>query len=324
MKMTGKLLIALAAPSALLALSAAGADRASPRDAERGGAKDAAKARDAKPRREDFRPPDTVEMKVDLVYGKGGGQDLKLDLLLPKEQAKDSRPAILVIHGGGWVSGDKVDFRALASRFAEKGYVAASINYRLTPDGVFPSCVEDAKCSVRWMRANAKEYGVDPDRIAAYGFSAGGHLAAMLGTVDKDASLEGNGGHEAFSSKVNAVVAVAAPTDIAALAQSAGKGARNGLLLVGARDLKTADRKRMEQASPVFHVDAKDPPFLVCHGTADETVPYAQAEALWTKLKEARVPVEFQPVANGSHAQGKAQELAEAFLEVHMPARRAR
>src|SRR5262249_17962423 len=124
-----------------------------------------------------------IELQTDVVYGKAAGQDLKLDLAMPKG-LDHPVPLIVWIHGGAWRGGGKAEFERLISESAKRGYVAATIDYRLVPASIFPAQVEDVKCAVRWLRANAERLHVDPNRIGVVGSSAGAHLAMMLGTMD--------------------------------------------------------------------------------------------------------------------------------------------
>src|SRR5262249_24172530 len=147
----------------------------------------------------------------DVRYREGASKQWRLDLAFKKNQRGKPRPAIVVIHGGDWVQGDKSSF---ASRkygvpgniedFARLGFVAATINYRLPAEAPFPAALEDCKAAVRWLRAHAREYNLDPMHIGAYGNSAGGHLALLLGMVGKDAKLERDGPHQGESSGVQA------------------------------------------------------------------------------------------------------------------------
>jgi len=156
--------------------------------------------------------PDGVKAEKGIVYGTGGGTDLALDLYAP-EHLDGPVPGIIFIHGGGWRSGKRQDYRLYTARFAAKGYVAATITYRLGAAGYFPNSVEDVKCAVRWMRANAASINVDPDRIAVIGGSAGGYLSMMVGYSSDIPEFEGNGGHEGVSSAVAAVIDIYGPAD---------------------------------------------------------------------------------------------------------------
>ena len=157
--------------------------------------------------------PDTVSVEKDIEYGKGGDVSLKLDLYSPKERTKPL-PAVVFIHGGAWRSGSREMYHYYCVKFAEHGYVAATISYRLYRVAPFPAAVEDAKCAVRWMRANAEKLGVDPDRIGVAGGSAGGHLSMMVAYAPDTPELEGAGGHADVSSRVQAVVNIYGPTDL--------------------------------------------------------------------------------------------------------------
>jgi acetyl esterase/lipase len=220
--------------------------------------------------------PDTVKVERDLVYAKYGEREVKLDLYLPKQPAADKIPCVVVIHGGGWRSGDKTRFAAIAIRLAEQGFGTACIGYRLQPEVQIPACVEDSKAAVRWVRANASKYGLDPDKIGAIGGSAGGHLVAMLGTSHKEAKLEGNGGNAGVSSRVQAVVAMATPADMARM------GERGGMT-----------KEILASISPVTYVDNDSAPTLLLHSPEDKTVPMAQSELLLKKLQDAKVTAEL-------------------------------
>jgi len=242
----------------------------------------------ARPQRQQAGPPavavpEGVELLTDVAY-REGSEKCRLDLAMPRGPGDDLRPALVIVHGGGWRSGDKGggQWRALPLEYAGKGYVAISVNYRLTGEAPFPACVEDVKCAVRWLRAHAAEYRVDPERIGAYGNSAGAHLVAMLGLAGRDAGLEGDGPYQDQSSAVQAVCCSATPTDFSDWGGGAFRG--EGTLLAGPQE-SFAERKK--KASPITHVRPDAPPFLVIHGTADGTVPLSQGEKLVEALKEA-------------------------------------
>ncbi len=227
--------------------------------------------------------PEGVELLTDLAYREGNPM-WKLDLARPIENAGVPLPALVIVHGGGWRSGDKGggQWRSLPLQYASKGYVCISLNYRLTGEAPFPACLEDVKCAVRWLRAHAAEYGVDPDRIGAYGNSAGAHLVSMLGLVGPDAKLEGDGPWQDHSSLVQAVCASATPADFTNWKSGTSFG--DTAFLAGPEEKLAEQRK---QASPISYVKAASPPFLLVHGTADTTVPYSQGERFAAALKEA-------------------------------------
>ncbi|MBX7207858.1 MAG: alpha/beta hydrolase [Verrucomicrobiaceae bacterium] len=229
--------------------------------------------------------PESVKVERDIVYATYGERKVMLDLYLPKQPGAAKIPCIVVIHGGGWRSGDKTRFAALASKLAEQGFAAACIGYRLLPEVQFPAPIVDCKAAVRWVRANAPQHGIDPDRIGTIGGSAGAHLAAMLGTSDQEPKLEGDGGNPGISSRVQAVVAMATPADMS----------------------NFAERTKIDPAlaaliSPVTHVSKDSAPILIMHGTQDRTVPLAQSELLLSKYKTAGASAEFFRVEGAPHA----------------------
>lgn len=229
--------------------------------------------------------PASVRVERDLVYAKYGDREVKLDLYLPRQPGAAKIPCIVVIHGGGWRSGDKTRFAAQAAHLADQGFAAACIGYRLLPEVTFPAPIVDCKAAVRWVRAHAEKYGLDPDRIGATGGSAGGHLTAMLAASHRAEKLEGDGGHAGFSSRIQAAVAMATPADLVRLGERAG-----------------FDPKLAALVSPVTYVDRQTAPMLLLHSDTDRTVPYAQSELLLRKLQENGVPAELVKIPNAPHA----------------------
>jgi acetyl esterase/lipase len=241
-----------------------------------------------------------IELKTDIVYGKGGDQDLLLDLARPKT-GSGPFPAIIAIHGGSWRQGNKASFRPFIMGAAKQGYVAITVSYRFAPKHKFPAQIEDVKCAVRWLRANAKKYNINPDKIGAIGASAGAHLALLLGVMDKDDGMEGKGGNPKHSSKVQAVVNFFGPTDYQVGMMS--KYAKRVLndFLGGTRE---ENPKAYKAAAPVTYVSVKDAPVQTHHGTADKIVPYDQALRLQIALKKAGVANELHTVDKAGHGWG--------------------
>ncbi len=216
--------------------------------------------------------PAGVTFIPDIAYREGDGAYWRLDLAMPEKPGDKPRPALVIVHGGGWSTGDKRLNWCVQPLFdyAARGYVCISINYRLTSEGGFPANIEDCKCAVRWLRAHAQEYSVDPDRVGAFGSSAGAHLACMLGLASNDAGLEGDGPYQDQSSQVNAVCAVATPTDFS----NWGRG-------------RFASEVMAKKCSPVAYARAGSPPILLLQGTEDKTVPMSQPELLVEALRKA-------------------------------------
>lgn len=238
-----------------------------------------------------------IPVQADIVYAKVGDKELKLDLAMPTE-GKGPFPVVVLYHGGGWRMGNKRDVRSWLPFLAEHGYVAASVGYRLAPDFTFPSQIEDAKMAVRFLRANAEKYQIDKDRVAALGWSAGGHLSCLLGLTDEKAGFEGKE-YPKESSKVQAVVDFYGPTDLAGFANDAT--AQRGMLgpFIGAKfdENPTAH----EKASPIKYVSKAAPPFLIFHGTKDLVVPIEQSRRLAAKLKEVGVSAKLVEVPGEGH-----------------------
>ena len=248
-----------------------------------------------------FAVPAGVMLETDVVYRAGESEKWKLDIARPEAESDSPRPAIVFVHGGGWRSGDKGggQWRSLPLSYAEKGYVCISVNYRLVGEAAFPACIEDCKNAVRWLRANAKKFNVDSERIGAYGNSAGAHLVAMLGLAGQDAGLEGDGPYQGFSSSVSAVVCSATPTNLANWDGESGFNERTGARLFKEEDSAKAV-ELAEKFSPITYVKATVP-FLVVHGTADSTVPIYQGDSFAKALKEAGADVEYIRVDGAGH-----------------------
>jgi gluconolactonase len=157
-------------------------------------------------------PPDTVKAELDITYGKTPEQELKLDIYRPKSGG-DKLPACVLVHGGGWTGGNKEKFRPLAIALAEKGYVVVNIEYRLAPAAKYPAGVQDCSLAVRWVRANAKRFGLDPQRIGAWGGSAGGHLVGLLAAAPMHGTFL-TGELKVVSAAVQATCIMAGPTDL--------------------------------------------------------------------------------------------------------------
>lgn len=218
----------------------------------------------------------------------------KLDLFVASDRAEKKRPLVVVIHGGGWLSGRKEDGLEVARLLAGSGdYVTATINYRLTQEAIWPAQIFDSKAAIRFLRGNAEEYGIDPEKVGVLGFSAGGHLVSMLGTSGDAKELEGKlGTFPSMSSRVQAVVNFFGPADFFTLF---GKGTRvervpkgnMAIKLLGKTDEEITRNAKL--ASPVSWITKDDAPFLTAHGTEDHLVPFSQAVELDAALKKSGV-----------------------------------
>jgi acetyl esterase/lipase len=240
-------------------------------------------------------PPPGVRIERDLAY-LGPGREEKADLYLPAAPAEgERRPAVLIIHGGGWTGGDKAAVREfnIGTNLVQRGYVGMSINYLLSKDGktTWPQNLHDCKTAVRWLRKNADRLKIDPDRIGVIGGSAGGHLSAMVGLTGPSDGLDPAGPYGEFPCKVQCAVVMYGPAE-----------------LLGTRDIAMLGKTHTEApelyraASPVTHVDRDDPPVLVLHGTADKTVNVEQSRILDAALAKAGIAHELVIVEGAPHS----------------------
>ena len=230
------------------------------------------------------------EALTDVSYCTAGASLQKMDLYFP--DAGGPWPVLAYVHGGSWMHGDKAEAIMFADRMTMQGYLMASINYRLYPDGKFPNMIEDVKCAIRFLRAHAGDYNLDPNRIAAIGPSAGGHLVSLLGTSDVNAGWD-VGENLDQSSRVQAVIAMAPVTDLTRSFPNADIEAMRG---VGFGE------DNIVLASPITHVTPDDPPFLLIHGERDELVPYEQSVLMYNQLVQANVPAELVIVQRAGHS----------------------
>jgi acetyl esterase/lipase len=225
--------------------------------------------------------------EIGVEYGRGGGRPLHLDILRPAGPSNSLRPAVIYVHGGGWLGGERT---STPNRIlAEAGFVTASISYRFSSEAIFPAQIHDVKAAIRWLRANAGHYGVDPERIGIWGHSAGGHLAALAAVTGNNPDFEGEGGNPAQDSSVQAVVPISAPLEFLidwyAVAQmpvhSDAWDCISGLM--GGLPHTVPELARL--SSPYWHVDATAAPQLVIHGEMDDLVPIGQARAYVASLR---------------------------------------
>ena len=267
--------------------------------------------------------PDSVRIELDVPYAATDNPRQRLDLYVPKA-AKSEKPLPLVvfIHGGAFRAGDKRTGWPMIARLVTSGeYVGASVGYRLSGEITWPAQIHDCKAAIRWLRANAKKYNIDPDRIGVIGTSAGGHLVAMLGTSGSDTELEGTiGAHTDVSSHVTCVVDEFGPTDFLALYGGHSMSPENpeAQLIGGPLGGKP---EAARSASPITFVSADDPPFLVIHGTKDPAVNFNQSERFCEALKKAGVDVTFVRVLGAGHGNFRSPEIPQRvrrFFDKHL------
>lgn len=255
---------------------------------------------------------DRVEPIRDVVYAQRGDLKLLCDVYVPAGEGP--YPGVLLIHGGAWRSGSKSQLMFLARHLANSGYAVMAINYRLAPEHKFPAQIEDCKTALRWLRTHSAAYKIDPDRVAAWGYSAGGHLACLLGASDQDDGLEGSDVADGSPhTRIQAVVAGGAPCDFRLMPADA-----EGLAfwLDGTRRDKP---EVYESASPARFVTPDDPPVFFYHGDADELVPLAGVRLMMGTLEKAGVATQLHVVAGAKHVpaalNGDASRAAVEFLD---------
>ncbi len=259
-----------------------------------------------------------AEVVRDVEYGTGGGRPLRMHLVKPMFPPKAPMPVVVYIHGGGWRGGNRDAGVRPLSRLASRGYFGATIEYRLSGEARFPAQIEDCKAAIRFLRSKAKEYGIDPDRIGAWGPSAGGHLVALLGTSGDVQELEGKGGAAELSSRVQAVVDWFGPTDFLKMGKNkidhdAPRSPES--LLVGGPIQENPEK--VAAANPITYVSKDDPPFLIMHGDKDDLVPFSQSELLHAALEKAGVPSKLHVVKGAGHGFGgrDLEAMVDEFLD---------
>ncbi|MBN2593835.1 MAG: alpha/beta hydrolase [Sedimentisphaerales bacterium] len=265
--------------------------------------------------------PDGTRIFRDLSYVPDGHERQKLDLYLPEQkEGTGPLPLIVWVHGGAWLAGSKENCPAV--RFLRHGYAAASINYRLSQHAIFPAQIEDCKAAIRFFRANAEKYNIDPNRIGVWGASAGGHLVAFLGTAG-DAKQFDKGPNLHVSSRVQAVCDFFGPTDLTKMSSfesSMDHDAPNApeAQLIGGPVQE--NKEACMRANPITYVSKDDHPFLICHGDKDMLVPHNQSELLNDALKKTGVNVNFHTVKGGGHGfrNPEVDRMVQEFFDKHL------
>jgi acetyl esterase/lipase len=227
------------------------------------------------------------------VYVERDSGPLAADVYIP--HGEGPFPAMMVVHGGAWATGTREQLAGFAQALAKAGYTSVAISYRLAPQQKFPAQVYDCQAAVRWLRSHAAEYKVDPARVGGFGYSAGGHLVALLGAMDDDDFREAGVPADAPSARLQVVVAGGAPCDFRVLPADSERLA----YWIGGTPAEKPDAYR--EASPTSYVTSDDPPMYFFHGGGDEIVPVRSPQRMVQRLKEAGVPVEFYEVPGAGH-----------------------
>lgn len=262
--------------------------------------------------------PEGTRTEKDLAYIPDGHERQKLDIYVPPGDG--AKPLIVWVHGGGWKGGSK-DRGTLAIGALSKGYVVASINYRLSQHATFPAQIQDCQAAIRWLRANAEKYHIDPNRIGVWGASAGGHLVALLGTASDATAWEAIGEHRDQSAKVQAVVDWFGPADFSLLGEAVANSDSAIGQLIG--ETNGDANAQYRTASPVTYITPDDAPFLIMHGTEDKLVSLRQSQRLLDRLKEQGVDAELVVYEGAGHGGAAfistaSREKIDAFFAKHL------
>lgn len=275
--------------------------------------------------------------RVEAAYATVGTRAIHLDIQFPTS-TQAPFPVIVWLFGGGWAQGCKDDrplVRLIDDYLLTQGYAIASVEYRLSHEAQFPAQLEDCKAAIRWLRAHAQQYSLDSEAIGAWGFSSGGHLAALLGTTGRSSAFDDVGLYSGYSSAVQAVCTFAAPTDLLQMSAMAGHAWHDAPDSFESRLLGGPLQERADQAAqanPVTYLvgDHHTPPFLILHGDRDSYVPVTQAMILYDALQRAQREVTLYRIPGGDHGLRGLSEaeivtvvaMVGAFFETHLRRRR--
>ena len=237
-----------------------------------------------------------VSIREEILIGKGGEKDLKADIFLPPDEAKN-RPSVLFVHGGGWIEGDRTQLRGYGILLARLGFVCMCNSYRLSNEAIWPAQIQDVNCAIRYLRSNAEDLGIDSNRIGISGNSAGAHLSLMAAATEYDADFEGRGGNNEVSSEVKAVCAIYAPTTIRELKNI--NHLDNAFLKLMGEEAELTD---YEKASPMNYVTQDYPPCMLIHGSTDSVVRLKDSTDFYEKLIEQKRPTSLHIFSEEEHA----------------------
>lgn len=257
--------------------------------------------------------PSEIEEIKNIEYKNIDGRSLQIDLYKPKNSVKDL-PLLVFIHGGGWSGGQRSDYLVYLVAFAKKGYMTATVSYRLLKDGPYPACVEDIKDAFTWFYSNGQTYGYDPDRIAVIGGSAGGHLALLAAYGWEKPNMESDSLFETSTHRIKAVVDIYGPVDLTT------EYARNHPLVKNFLAKSFDDHPEIySEASPIQYADTNDPPTMILQGSSDNLVPASQPVRLKEKLDSLGIPSELYMLPLWPHTMDIVQRVNN-FSQVKMTA----
>ena len=239
---------------------------------------------------------DLVNIKDDVKIGLAGTRDLEGDLFIPPGDEKN-RPAILIVHGGGWREGDRKQLRGYGILLAREGFVCLCSSYRLSIEAIWPAQIQDVNCAIRYLRSNSEDLGIDPDRIGVTGNSAGGHLSLMAGLRTYDPNFEGKAGCNEVSSSVKAICAIYPPAQIR-------KYDNSDPIIDAYKALmgKDAEQVDYDEASPLLQIQKDFPPTMLIHGSTDSVVDLSDSTDIYKRLVDLEVPSELHIYSEEEHA----------------------
>ena len=252
--------------------------------------------------------PGRVEIREGVPFGTGGGRELLCDVFVPPDE-EHARPAVLLIHGGGWMGGDRTQLRGYGIQLARYGFLCVASEYRLSGESRWPAQIHDVKAALRWMRANAGSLGIDPEKISVSGNSAGAHLALMAAATPNVGVFEGDGGNAKAGTKCAAAIAIYGPTRLRISDAAAGEAI--GALLGAKATLEAQDA-----ASPITYVHRHFPPTLLVHGNADTVVPVDASFTMYKALAAAGAPVELHVYDGAPHSFDAVAEFGHQLVDV--------
>ena len=274
-------------------------------------------------------PDPNVKLTRDIPYAGTTNPRQMLDLLMPAKPAGDKPlPVVVFIHGGAWRAGNKSSGVGRVAPYVATGnYAGVSLGYRLSQEAIWPAQIHDCKAAIRWIRANAKKYNLDGEKIGVWGTSAGGHLVAMLGTSGDVKAMDGTiGPNTTFSSRVACVVDCFGPTDFIQMNAHRPPGAKMNHDVAGSPESKLVggpiqeNKDKVAAASPITYVSKDDPPFIIAHGTADPLVPFHQSELLAAAFGKVGIKQVFIHMVGAGHGfrSSEFDKRVRAFFDRHL------